>query len=212
MNKNNELKIYLEKNLPKKSKNISCGIACSLKCIIFEEDEEETIDEILPILNQENKKAHKEIFPSKKEKLIYDYEDRNDFEDFTNKINDENIDTYLKKHQEYNNFQKTLFKLIDNRQLKDSDVYNKVHLDRRMFYKIRNDIKYHPSKETIILLGISLKLSESELERLLESASYSLPKNNKYDLIIRFCFIHKIYNIIEINEYLEKYNCNLLNY
>ena len=81
-----------------------------------------------------------------------------------------------------------------------------------MFSKIRNDTKYHPSKETIILLGLSLRLSIAELERLLESASYYLPKNNTFDLIIRFCFIHKIYSIKEINEYLEKNNCELLNY
>ena len=77
-----------------------------------------------------------------------------------------------------------------------------------MFSKIRNDTKYHPSKETIILLGLSLKLSISELEKLLESASYYLPKNNPYDLIIRFCFIHKIYSIKKINEYLEKNSLN----
>ena len=37
-----------------------------------------------------------------------------------------------------------------------------------------------------------------------------LPKNNVYDLIIRFCFTEQIYNLIEINEFLEKYNCKLL--
>lgn len=203
MEKSIELQKYLNKKL-------SCTLPLNLKSIIFNEDEHE--DEILPIINKENKKNHKEIIPKIKTKLIYDYTDFNDFEDFTNCINDKDLNTYLKKHQEYYNFQKTLFKLIDDRSLKDSEVYNKVHLDRRMFSKIRNDTKYHPSKDTIILLGISLRLSEYELERLLESASYSLPKNNEYDLIIRFCFIHKIYSIDEINKYLEEYNCNLLNY
>lgn len=203
MEKSIELQKYLNKKL-------SCTLPLNLKSIIFNEDEHE--DEILPIINKENKKNHKEIIPKIKTKLIYDYTDFNDFEDFTNCINDKDLNTYLKKHQEYYNFQKTLFKLIDDRSLKDSEVYNKVHLDRRMFSKIRNDTKYHPSKETIILLGLSLKLSISELEKLLESASYYLPKNNPYDLIIRFCFIHKIYSIKKINEYLEENNCDLLNY
>ena len=203
MEKSIELQKYLNKKL-------SYTLPLNLKSIIFNEDEHE--DEILPIINKENKKNHKEIIPKIKTKLIYDYTDFNDFEDFTNCINDKDLNTYLKKHQEYYNFQKTLFKLIDDRSLKDSEVYNKVHLDRRMFSKIRNDTKYHPSKETISLLGLSLKLSISELEKLLESASYYLPKNNPYDLIIRFCFIHKIYSIKKINEYLEENNCNLLNY
>ena len=51
-----------------------------------------------------------------------------------------------------------------------------------------------------------------KLEELLDSASYSLPKNNKYDLIIRFCFINKIFNLTDINELLYEYNCKLFNY
>ena len=122
------------------------------------------------------------------------------------------IDDFLEQHKEYNDFQSLLFKLIDERNLKDSDVYNKVHIDRRLFSKIRSDKNYHPSKETIILLAISLELSEKELDDLLESASYSLPKNNKYDLIIRFCFLNKIFKITDINELLNEHSCKLFSY
>ena len=122
------------------------------------------------------------------------------------------IKDYIDEHEEYSDFQSMLFKLIDERNLKDSDVYNKVHIDRRLFSKIRSDKNYHPSKETIILLGIALELEEFELDNLLDSASYSLPKNNKYDLIIRFCFINKIFKLKDINELLYEYNCKLFNY
>jgi hypothetical protein len=122
-----------------------------------------------------------------------------------------NINDFIKQKEDYNNFQSLLFKMIDERNLKDSDVYNRVHIDRRLFSKIRNE-NYHPSKETIILLGIALELSEKEIDELLESASYSLPKNNHYDLIIRFCFINKIFKLNEINELLDKYKCKLFSY
>lgn len=122
-----------------------------------------------------------------------------------------NINNYLDNNKDENKFQKLLFKFIDDRNLKDSDVYNKVNIDRRLFSKIRNNEDYHPSKETIILLALSLKLSEDELVSLLDSASYSLPKNNYFDLIIRFCFINKIYNVNDINDLLYEYKCNLLN-
>jgi len=123
------------------------------------------------------------------------------------------IDEFINKNEEqYNKFQTLLFNFIDKKNLKDSDVYNKVHIDRRLFSKIRSDKDYHPSKETVILLSIALELSENELDELLESASYSLPKNNKYDLIIRFCFINKIFKITEINELLNDYECKLFNY
>ena len=120
------------------------------------------------------------------------------------------IDNYIEDNKDDNKFQKLLFKLIDERGLKDSDVYNKVNVDRRLFSKIRSNEDYHPSKETIILLAISLELTIDELLELLESASYSLPKNNKYDLIIRFCFMEHIYNTDTINEFLYDYGFNTL--
>ena len=122
------------------------------------------------------------------------------------------IDQYIKDNKDLNDFQTLLFKYIDDRGLNDSDVYNKVHIDRRLFSKIRSDSNYHPSKETVILLGLSLELNEKEIENLLDSASYSLPKNNHYDLIIRFCFINKIYDIISVNDLLDEYNCKLFSY
>ena len=135
-----------------------------------------------------------------------------DFENTDSSCKKQNIKEFIDKHEQYNDFQTMLFKLIDARNLKDSDVYNKVHIDRRLFSKIRSDKNYHPSKETIILLAIALELTENELDELLDSASYSLPKNNKYDLIIRFCFINKIFKISVINELLYEYNCKLFNY
>ena len=125
---------------------------------------------------------------------------------------DTSLATYINDNKDENKFQKLLFKHIDDRELKDSDVYNKVHIDRRLFSKIRSDSDYHPSKETVILLGIALELDEEEIEELLESASYSLPKNNTYDLIIRFCFVEGIYKIDKVNELLDSYDCKNFSY
>ena len=123
----------------------------------------------------------------------------------------ESINTYINNNKEEDTFQTKLFNYIDSKNLKDSDVYNKVDIDRRLFSKIRSNKDYHPSKETIILLGIALELTEEEIEDLLNSAAYSLPMNTTYDLIIRFCFKEKIYNLNQINEFLYDYNCKLLN-
>ena len=107
-------------------------------------------------------------------------------------LSDESVDlkSWIQENNQYNDFQTMLFELIDDRNLVDADVYNKVHIDRRLFSKIRNDKNYHPSKET----------------------SYSLPKNNYYDLIIRFCFMKGIYKIKDVNDLLDEYNCKLFNY
>ncbi len=125
-------------------------------------------------------------------------------------LNDDSINKYINENRSENKFQKLLFKFIDNKNLKDSDVYNKVNIDRRLFSKIRSNINYHPSKDTVILLCIALNLNEDEAVELLDSASYTLPKNNVFDLIIRYCFIEHIYDINTINDYLYSYNCKLL--
>lgn len=146
-------------------------------------------------LNEEDEKKIKHVTESSlKCKIIFD------------------VDKYLDENKIYNSFQSLLFKMIDDKNLTDSEVYNKVHIDRRLFSKIRNDKDYHPSKETVILLGLSLELSESEIEELLESASYSLPRNNHYDLIIRFCFMKGIYKLSKVNDLLSEYDCKLFNY
>ena len=122
------------------------------------------------------------------------------------------IGDFINNNKCENRFQTLLFRYIDKKKMRDSDVYNKVHIDRRLFSKIRSDVNYHPSKETVILLGLALELDIDELINLLNSASYSLPMNNYFDLIIRFCFIENIYDVVKINEMLDSYNCKLLGY
>ena len=127
------------------------------------------------------------------------------------KVCSDPIKTFIKETIDPNDFKTVLFRMIEERNLNESDVYNKVHIDRRLFSKIRSDKNYHPSKETVILLGLSLELKVGELEELLKSAAYSLPKNNHYDLIIRFCFVNRIYDLISVNDLLDEYGCRLLN-
>ena len=163
--------------------------------------------------NMEKKTFFKRLMKS----VIYEEEVLNDYEESSMSVGttfykSSSINEYIDKTKEEDNFHTLLFKYIDSKGLKDSDVYNKVHIDRRLFSKIRSDNNYHPKKETVILLGLSLELTEDEMEKLLETLSYSLPKNNYYDLIIRFCFKERIYDIMTINDFLDSYNCKLLDY
>ena len=125
-------------------------------------------------------------------------------------LDNSSIEEYINDNKDDNLFQTLLYRFIDRTNKKDSDIYNKVNIDRRLFSKLRN-LEYHPSKETVILLGLALELNEDEIEDFLKSASYSLPKNNKYDLIIRFCFINKIYDVFKVNNLLDDYGFKTLN-
>ena len=118
----------------------------------------------------------------------------------------------LKKVVEYLNcskfmtFNEMLFYFIDRSGIKDSDIYRKVGIDRKLFSKIKCNNNYIPKRNTIIKLCFSLKLNESESKVLLNSAGYSLSKN-KFDGLIHYCIKNKIYDLNIINDYLFTY-CN----
>ena len=155
-----------------------------------------------------NLEVSKESLRKKDDQVFYDCMEMASFSVGSKKAiyKEGSIDEYIKNNNDEDKFQKLLFQYIDSKGLKDSDVYNKVNIDRRLFSKIRNE-SYHPSIDTIILLALSLELTEEELDKLLNSASYTLPKNNVRDLIIRFCFKEKIYNLFEMNDLLLSYIC-----
>ena len=107
-------------------------------------------------------------------------------------------------------FQQNLFALIDARGVKDSAVYKKADIDRRLFSKIRADIDYHPSKSTAVKLCLALSLDIADTERLLETAGYCLSLSDTADLVVRYCIEHKTYNLIEVNEALDYFGEDIL--
>ena len=108
-------------------------------------------------------------------------------------------------------FSVKLLKLIDERNLKDSDVYKKANVDRKLFSKIRSNENYTPSKKTAIALGIALELNFDELQDLLSRASYTLSKSNLFDVVIEGCIKNGIYSIFQINNILFEFDLPLLN-
>ena len=102
-------------------------------------------------------------------------------------------------------FSNTVLRLIDERNLKDSDVYNSINMDRRLFSKMRND-NYSPSKQTAIAICIALKLNLDETNDLLEKAGYTLSHSNKADVIIEYFIKNKIYDLYTIDEALLHYD------
>ncbi|ANX10713.1 hypothetical protein ABE41_001630 [Fictibacillus arsenicus] len=102
--------------------------------------------------------------------------------------------------------QEMLFRFIDQKKLKYSYVYKKAGIDRKLFSKIRSLSEYRPRKNTIIALGLALELSEENFEQLLDSGGYSLSDSETADLVIKFCLEKKIYDVIQVNEYLDYFS------
>lgn len=96
-------------------------------------------------------------------------------------MNNIKLEKYLKEKKQVN-FNELLFSYIDNNNLKDSDVYHKIDMDRKLFSKIRCNLNYIPKKANVIKLCLSLNLMDSN--KLLNSAGYSLSYNDQIQIII----------------------------
>ncbi len=101
-------------------------------------------------------------------------------------------------------FSKQLLRLIKEKDLNEIDVYKAANIDRKLFSKIRRS-SYHPSRKTAIALILAAHLSYDEAIALLQLAGYSLSNYEKADVIIEFCLINKIYDLMLVNELLLEY-------
>lgn len=127
---------------------------------------------------------------------------------FTEEETSFTVDDYLKQQSE--TFSQMLLRLIDQKNLKDSQVYKDANIDRRLFSKIRGDVDYIPSKKTVICFCMALQLDLIESKKLLEAAGYALSTSSRFDLIIMYLLENKEYNVIFANIVLERYGENTL--
>lgn len=114
------------------------------------------------------------------------------------------LTSYIEQRQS-SSFSEKLLDFIDTKGFKDTEVYKRAGIDRKLFSKIRSNPTYQPKKKTAFLLCLSLELSLDEARSLLGCAGYSFSSSHTLDLIIQYCLEKKIYNIYEINYVLDHY-------
>ena len=119
------------------------------------------------------------------------------------KIDPIDIDAFIRTTKDKLNFQNMLMQLIAERKVDNSVIYKKACIDKKFFSKIISNKDYVPKKHTVMALGLALELPFEEYEKFLASAGYAFMPSSKFDLIIKYCVLNHIYNLINVDVILD---------
>ena len=107
-------------------------------------------------------------------------------------------------------FNEYLFRLIEEKKLSSSTVYNAAGIDSSTFSRIKNDSYINPKRETVAAIAVAMQLNVAETESLYEAAGYNLTTSATQDMIIRFFLENEIYDFDAINYCLHHRDCPLI--
>ena len=113
------------------------------------------------------------------------------------------VDAFIRSSKDKLNFQNNLMQLIADRKLDNVTVYKKACIDKKFFSKIISNKDYVPKKHTVMALGLALELPLEEYESFLASAGYAFMPSSKFDMIVKFCVMNQIYNLINVDVILD---------
>lgn len=107
-------------------------------------------------------------------------------------------------------FSETLLQLIDRTGKKDSEIYKKANVDRKLFSKIRNNMDYKPSKTTALAFALALELDVDETKDFIGRAGFALSHSSKFEVIVEYFLVNRNYNVFELNEVLFAFDQPLI--
>lgn len=106
---------------------------------------------------------------------------------------------FIKKKRKNETFSTMLESLRLEKGMTPAQLYNGAWIKKQLYSKIMGERNYHPSKNTVIAFGMSLRLEQKEMDDLLESAGYRFSNSSIADLVILFCLEAGLYDLHDVN-------------
>ena len=119
------------------------------------------------------------------------------------------LEKFFEEEEEGETFSRMMMRLVEESGEKNSAVYKRAQIDRRLFSRIKLNKNYQPSKDTAVALALALKLNVDTAKNFLAAAGYTLTKS-KRDLIITFFIENEIFDTALLNDYLYEYKQPIL--
>jgi hypothetical protein len=106
-------------------------------------------------------------------------------------------------------FSDLLLILMRERKIDAPTLYKRAYLDRKLFSKILSDPTYKPSKPIVCALALGLHLDAKTSKQFIKRAGYILTSGSLFDLGIRYCIEHQIYDILKAEATLQQLNVTM---
>jgi len=109
------------------------------------------------------------------------------------------LSDFIGKERKSETFSVMLDRLRREKGMTPVALYNGAWVKKQLYSKIRGERNYHPSKNTAVAFGMSLRLSSEEMDGLLESTGYRLSGSSITNLVVRFCLDNGLHDLHDVN-------------
>jgi hypothetical protein len=106
---------------------------------------------------------------------------------------------FIRKERKSETFSTMLDRLRQEKGMTAAQLYDGAWVKKQLYSKIMGERNYHPSKNTVIAFGLSLRLTQEEMDELLECAGYRFSNSSIADLVILFCLKDGLYDLHDVN-------------